>query len=42
MQIFNFCSLFNDAVSDSYYTDSNDWMIMTIKLERLWEEAFMS
>jgi hypothetical protein len=42
MQIFYLCSLFNDAVDDSYYTDSNDWKIMIIKLERLREEAFMN
>ena len=30
-----FCSSFNDAVSSSHLTASNDWMIVSYELERM-------
>jgi hypothetical protein len=33
------CSLFNDAVSNSYYTASNSRMKVNNELERMWKET---
>jgi hypothetical protein len=34
--------LINDSLSSLYYTASNFWMIINVKLERMWKEAVVT